>query len=373
MKIESLEDGTQRLTVKDSLVSDTDEYRCEASNEYGDVWSDVTLTVKEKHMEAPEFVKELRAVAVVEGKKAEFECRISGIPKPDVKWFKDGEEVPTDARVHRESSDDGTEKLIIETSKVEDQGNYKVELTNPAGQMSSKAPLTVTPAETLKIKKGLEDQKITTGMKILLSVEVEGKPKTVKWYRDNQQLSASSTTKLEQVTDQVYKLEISSGQPTDAGSYRVVLSTESVSVESSCTVTVSEGVPTFKKGLTDQKVPKGTPMTLEVEVEGKPKSVKWYKGDEELPGEDLGNGKYRLVVPNFDEKDIGKYKVVAENGDGKADSSANAALADDGKDKAKPEIVSGKRDTVSQHNNIISRPGTDYRNSGRDSHLHCQG
>jgi hypothetical protein len=45
-KIEDLPDGTQRFTVKDSKMSDMDDYRCVASNKYGDVWSDVTLTVQ---------------------------------------------------------------------------------------------------------------------------------------------------------------------------------------------------------------------------------------------------------------------------------------------------------------------------------------
>lgn len=45
LEIESLSDGTQRLTVARCKIEDTDEYRCEATNEYGDVWSDVTLKV----------------------------------------------------------------------------------------------------------------------------------------------------------------------------------------------------------------------------------------------------------------------------------------------------------------------------------------
>jgi titin len=45
-KIEGLPDGTQRLIVSNAQLSDMDDYRCEASNKYGDVWSDVTLTVQ---------------------------------------------------------------------------------------------------------------------------------------------------------------------------------------------------------------------------------------------------------------------------------------------------------------------------------------
>lgn len=40
---------------------------------------------------------------------------------------------------------------------------------------------------------------------------------------------------------------------------------------------------------------------LEVEVEGAPKAVKWYKNGDQLKdakAEDLGNGKYRLTIPD---------------------------------------------------------------------------
>uniref|UniRef100_A0A8R1DN92 Ig-like domain-containing protein n=1 Tax=Caenorhabditis japonica TaxID=281687 RepID=A0A8R1DN92_CAEJA len=350
VKIENLDDGTQRLTVSKTEMSDMAEYRCEASNEFGDVWSDVTLTVKEPAHIAPGFFKELSALQVKETETAKFECKVSGT-KPDVKWFKDGAELKEDKRTHFESSEDGTQRLVIEESRTDDQGNYRIEVSNDAGVANSKAPLTVVPAETLKIKKGLTDVSITEGTKILLSVEVEGKPKTVKWYKGSETVSQSQKTKITQVTESEYKLEIESGELSDSGSYRVVLSTESISVESSATVTVSKAaekisLPSFKKGLNDQQVPKGSPLVLEVEIKGKPKDVKWYKNGDEIKDkkakiEDLGNGKYRLTIPDFDEKDIGEYSVTAANEAGEIESRAKVNVADDGKDKTKPEIVSG--------------------------------
>jgi hypothetical protein len=99
---------------------------------------------------------------------------------------------------------------------------------------------------------------VNTGVRIILSVEVEGKPKTVKWFKGNDEIKSSKRTKIEKITDEEYKLEIEKAELSDSGPYRVVLSTETESVESSCKVTVTEGVekPSFKKGLTDQSVPK---------------------------------------------------------------------------------------------------------------------
>ena len=124
-----------------------------------------------------------------------------------------------------------------------------------------------------------------------------------------------------------------------SGAYRVMLSTETQSVESSCQVTITDasdagdGKPAFRKGLADQKVPKGAPLRLEIEVDGKPKEVKWYRnGDELKPDgkkvkvEDLGNGKYALVIPETGDEDFGNYSVTVSNDKGTAESKANISV-----------------------------------------------
>lgn len=75
----------------------------------------------------------------------QFICffRVAGVPVPEVKWFRDGEELKPDEHVRIESLPDGTNYLVIDSVSVEDQGNYRCEATNNAGSMSSKAPLTV--------------------------------------------------------------------------------------------------------------------------------------------------------------------------------------------------------------------------------------
>ena len=63
---------------------------------------------------------------------------------------------------------------------------------------------------------------------------------------------------------------------------------------------------------------------MDVEVDGKPTNVQWFKDGRPLgPGEDLGNGHYRLMVPELkDDGDFGKYSVQVSNGAGSADSTA---------------------------------------------------
>ncbi|CAJ0570275.1 unnamed protein product, partial [Mesorhabditis spiculigera] len=348
--IEDLADGTVRLTIKNASKEDMSEYRCAATNELGEVWCDATLTVKPKGEEkAPAFTKELAPTSVNDGEKAVFECKVDGDPLPKIAWSCDGKPIEDGKNgIKLESLPDGTQRLSIDAASPAQQGNYKVEATNDAGTASSRAPLTVNPASSgLKIKRGLEDVTVQKGVKIRLSVEVEGRPKTVKWYKGTEQVTSTKTTRLEQVSENEYALVIEAAEMADTDSYRVVLSTDGEAVESSCRVTVVDGgdkTPTFKKGLSDKKVPKGQPLVLDIEVDGKPKAVKWYKGNDEIKDgpkakiEALGDGKYRLTIPDFQGDDVGDYRVVVSNDAGEAKSSGKADLADGG---AKPEIVSG--------------------------------
>lgn len=65
------------------------------------------------------------------------------MPRPEVKWFKDGKEITPDEHTKIESLPDGTNRLIVDSARVDDQGNYRCEATNAAGSMSSKAPMTL--------------------------------------------------------------------------------------------------------------------------------------------------------------------------------------------------------------------------------------
>ncbi|KAH7680305.1 Immunoglobulin I-set domain containing protein, partial [Aphelenchoides avenae] len=329
-------DGTTRLTILAADAADAGTYRCEASNPAGTARSEAPLRViptgeaAPLSEVAPEFLQELKPVQANEGDKAVFECKVAGTPQPKVRWFKDGQELKDGDGCRIEALPDGTHRLILDNCKVDDQGNYRVEATNDAGSTSSKAPLTVKPSERLRLKKGLEDQNIPVGVKLQLSVEVEGKPKTVKWFKGHEEVSASAKTKIEKATDEEYRLVIEKADLSDTGAYGVVFTTDTESIESSCKVTVYEEAkkPSFKKGLTDQSVPKGSPVTLEVEVDGKPNQVKWYKDGKPVDEgrakpEDLGNGRFALRIPEAGEEDFGRYTVRVINDAGEAESSAN--------------------------------------------------
>lgn len=142
-------DGTCRLTLPAARITDAGVFRCQATNPSGTARTEAPLRVllaDESPMPtevAPEFLQDLKPVQAKEGDEAVFECKVAGTPAPDIKWYKDGVPLGPEDGVKIESLPDGTHRLIIPKTRLDDQGNYRCEATNPAGSMSSKAPLSV--------------------------------------------------------------------------------------------------------------------------------------------------------------------------------------------------------------------------------------
>lgn len=96
---------------------------------------------------------------------------------------------------------------------------------------------------------------------------------------------------------------------------------------------------------------KGSPLVLDVEVEGKPKEVQWSREGSPLDRdsgaipEDLGNGHYRLSIPDLaNDGDFGRYSVKVSNDAGQAESAANVKEAGrSGKKEEFKEWIPGYR------------------------------
>ncbi|KAI6203157.1 hypothetical protein M3Y94_00524200 [Aphelenchoides besseyi] len=345
-KISIEADGTTSLTISQSEKSDAASFVARGSNSLGIGQTEGKLIVTERPPveTAPKFLKELQPIETTEGKGCVFECQISGNPKPTVEWFKDGKKLEPNDNIRMEVLPDGTCRLILDKCADKDQGLYSVTLTSPLGVAQSEAPLKVKPSDRLRLKRGLEDQDLTRGQKLVLSAEVSARPETVKWFKANEEVSASETTKLEKVTDEIYKLEIERAELSDSSNWKVVFTRGPDTVESTCKVTVKEQVPTFKKGLEDQTLPMGEPLVLEIEAAGEPSNVEWKKDgkpvDDRAQLRDLGAGKFSLTIPTTQESDFGQFSVRISNQAGDGNESTGKVECSTPKVQ-KPEILQG--------------------------------
>ncbi|XP_069804690.1 myosin-binding protein C, fast-type-like isoform X1 [Dendropsophus ebraccatus] len=79
----------------------------------------------------------VNTIIVVAGNKLRFDVPITGEPAPTVTWFKENVEfTDIDGRVHIDPKPD-LSSFFIDGAKREDEGNYKIVVTNPSGEDSA--------------------------------------------------------------------------------------------------------------------------------------------------------------------------------------------------------------------------------------------
>uniref|UniRef100_A0A182IY25 Ig-like domain-containing protein n=1 Tax=Anopheles atroparvus TaxID=41427 RepID=A0A182IY25_ANOAO len=83
----------------------------------------------------PRFERLLADILADEGERVQFECAVSGEPRPNIRWYVNNREIATDGpRVHCVVREDGVVKLIIERVLPDDKGVYTVKAVSPAGE-----------------------------------------------------------------------------------------------------------------------------------------------------------------------------------------------------------------------------------------------
>lgn len=104
----------------------------------------LSIAAKQPEGEAPKFIQPLKSQEVMEGSPAKLDVRISGEPEPEVEWFKDEQPVEEGGNFRIEFDDTDGCSLIINSSWVEDEGQYKCVASNDLGKAISEAELLVT-------------------------------------------------------------------------------------------------------------------------------------------------------------------------------------------------------------------------------------
>ncbi len=93
---------------------------------------------------APVFEIPLSDITVSDGEKAFLECKVTGVPKPAVQWFVDGQQIKA-SMDFKTTYEDGYCILDIHDVLPEDEGEYTVKAINDAGTCVTTAYLTVLP------------------------------------------------------------------------------------------------------------------------------------------------------------------------------------------------------------------------------------
>ncbi|XP_021352030.1 titin-like isoform X3 [Mizuhopecten yessoensis] len=167
----SHEGDMYRLTISDVRLEDDGKFTCKAANSEGEVYCSCNLLVKESRIQlepaeepsftqkdfdarygcAPTFLKKMEDVTMPSGQSAKFECRIMGIPEPNVKWFKNGVPISQGKKYWMSQDSAGNCGLQVYDVGAGDEGIYTCTLTNPAGEVSTNASLRIgKPKESME-------------------------------------------------------------------------------------------------------------------------------------------------------------------------------------------------------------------------------
>lgn len=320
-----------RLVIEKTEESDFRKYHAVAINSVGMAESEAEIKQKEINRK-PELTGVLKDRKVTEGDEIIMEVKFSGIPLPDVKWFKDSEEIVEEKEKITIITEEGRSTLIIKNAKPEEAGNYQVELINSEGKETSSANVTVESAAiSPKITEMLSDVEVHELETTVMKITATGVPTPeVQWFKDGTPLQIDSERIFVQETEtSEHILTINQVQLEDAGVYSCKASNKVGSEESKAKLDVIEVLqaPKFTKELPEIMVKEVETAELAVTVTGKPTpNVCWTKDGIPINIDNVHfatkqdeSGHHTLVIKQARLEDAGIYSCKASNKVGEAE------------------------------------------------------
>jgi hemicentin len=286
-KIESKPDGTQTLTINRVDLTDSGDFKIIATNDQGTITSTCHVDVLMK----PKIDGKVQDVQVVIGDQAQLNVKLSGLPKPDIQWLKNGQPFTIDNQRIKTLEKDDLYSLIFENTQIDDKSSYTLKAINKAGEIESpKINLNITSIQP-KIKNDLQPNlNVKKDESIILTIQADGKPKPdIKWFKGNDEILANQPgIQFIEEGDNIYKLIIEKSTEKDQGEYSAIIQNPGGQVKSKKTnviVTSKSNVffkffkfifvinlesPEFVTKPVDTTVKQGDTATIECQIDALP-------------------------------------------------------------------------------------------------------
>ncbi|KAI5726324.1 hypothetical protein M8J76_000791 [Diaphorina citri] len=202
------------------------EFRVYAQNEAGlSLPSSASNSVQIKDpmaAKAPEIIVPLRNANAIQNHNAQFQCTITGCPKPTISWLKGSREITPSARHHIFAEGD-TYTLIINSVYGVDADEYVCRAVNKGGVKSTKAELIIMTAPKFNVPPRFRDTAyFDKGENVVVKIPFTGYPKPkITWYRDNEVIESGGHFHVE-TSERHAILTIRDASNVDTAPYRVV-------------------------------------------------------------------------------------------------------------------------------------------------------
>ncbi|XP_060543834.1 striated muscle preferentially expressed protein kinase isoform X2 [Pantherophis guttatus] len=265
-----------KLLLTSVHEDDSGIYTCKLSTAKDELTCSAKLTVwPSRH---PLFTRKLETVAVVEGRTARLDCKISGDPPPTIVWTHFGQPVQ-EGETMRIQQDGGLHSLVILHVSSEDEGQYGVSASNKHGRAECTAELYVEeprPAASSQISKlekmpsipeepeqgeseierftmpdflrPLHDLDVVESKEAVLECQVAGLPyPTITWFHNGRRIESSEDRRMTQYKD-VHRLAFNSVSHAHAGVYKSVIANKVGKATCYAHLYVADVVPTPPDG-----------------------------------------------------------------------------------------------------------------------------
>jgi hypothetical protein len=169
-------------------------FTVKANNEFGTIEKTVELDV----LEAPKSLNKLDNITVNEGESAKYTIKLGGKPKPQVKWFKDDEEIITNEEYEIiETSEDEVSLIIKSCKSPNNLGNYYAKLINEHGEITTnKSIITINRSPKFLSQPSNSVAVLDTTAKFECVVDANPKPKLI-WLLNDKELTVKDNVKFE--------------------------------------------------------------------------------------------------------------------------------------------------------------------------------
>ncbi|XP_034019258.1 myosin-binding protein C, slow-type isoform X3 [Thalassophryne amazonica] len=317
--------GTQRIMVINNCTLNDDAAYAVAA---GDEKCTTELFVKELPVK---IVKGIEPVKTTVNERIELECEVSE-EGAQVKWMKNGVEVPTGVRSRYRVKVDGKKHyLVIDDASKEDTGTYSIMATGGTSEAHIQVDL-----KPLKIYQDLQDMTVLLGQPMKLHCEIYPGNVPGRWYRNGQLIQANDRINIIH-RNKVHRLEISASSLHDAGDYTFVPEGYSQSLSAKIHIIDPPRVHLDSLNFPDNTVVivAGNKLRLEIPISGEPvPRVVWMKGERvilesghRVRAETFGDHT-SLTIDITEREDTGNYKIVLQNEAGEASASVKIKVVD---------------------------------------------
>ncbi|XP_076762738.1 obscurin isoform X1 [Xylocopa sonorina] len=272
------DEESMSLVIKNVTAKDAGVYTIRAKNELGEDTTQIELIVKS----APKITKKQTDTTVLVEGTLTMTLQIEATPAPEVKWYKDGQEIREDNRISITKEGSETYNLTIRNARLDDTGSYSIVARNEVNQTTEIWKLKVLSPPKITKRLG-EPVILDQGGMLTLSVDVESvMPPSIKWYRDGELIVEDERVKITKEGNR-FILRITGITSEEAGIYKAEVSSDHGTVSDQIKIRI-RGLPRFRSKLTDMTVTEGDKnVEFKVDFEGCPTpSIHWYIGDMEI-------------------------------------------------------------------------------------------